>query len=508
MKQLLLATLLGLAWNATARAEPRRFALVVGANGGDADELPLRYATADAQRVRDALVDVGGVRAEDVRLLADPSADEVIAALGQLEAKLRAHATPGDQLVVYASGHADSGALHLGGSRLPLHTLTEFMRQVPASVALLILDSCRSGSATHVKGLEPIEGTRVNVELPDVNGRVIIGSSGPEEYAQESDALQGSFFTHHLLAGLRGAADASHDGVVTLQEAYSYAYALTVESTFGTRGGVQHPSYSVDLHGEGDLVLSEPVHARGKLRLAVAAPGEWLVYTAGSRSIVGQFEKPEGETLLAVAPGTYRVLERTGTGYLEQVVTVPEGGEALIHEDALGPSSFVPTNSKGGATTISLALGGSVGSAATSDVPMTGGVAIWGAYEHPLGLRLAVIDADLAVRTATASRNLSYREESLELRVGPGVQMRRGPLTLSVALMAGEAMVREADLAGDSGAPSFAPELGLSPRLRLTIMRPVELAIAGFAGAEDVRTDEGRFVRFRGDLQLGVGFAL
>ena len=51
----------------------------------------------------------------------------------------------------------------------------------------------------------------MRLEASGVEGRVLISASGANEYAQESDALQGSYFTHYLVTGLRGAADTSRD---------------------------------------------------------------------------------------------------------------------------------------------------------------------------------------------------------------------------------------------------------------------------------------------------------
>jgi hypothetical protein len=67
--------------------------------------------------------------------------------------------------------------------------------------------------------------------------------------AQESAALGGSFFTHHLDVGLRGAADADGDGQVTLAEAFRYTSARTVAQTAATQGGVQHPTYDFRMSG-------------------------------------------------------------------------------------------------------------------------------------------------------------------------------------------------------------------------------------------------------------------
>ena len=65
-------------------------------------------------------------------------------------------------------------------------------------------------------------------------------SSSAEETAQESDRLKGSFFTHYLVSGMRGAADVSRDGKVTLNEAYQFAFHETLAQTVDTRSGAQH----------------------------------------------------------------------------------------------------------------------------------------------------------------------------------------------------------------------------------------------------------------------------
>jgi hypothetical protein len=56
---------------------------------------------------------------------------------------------------------------------------------------------------------------------------VLIASSSGVEKARESERVYGSFFTHHLVAALRGAADRSGDGVVTLTDPFAYARERT-----------------------------------------------------------------------------------------------------------------------------------------------------------------------------------------------------------------------------------------------------------------------------------------
>ena len=56
----------------------RRFALLVGANRGAADRVPLRYAVADAERFADVLTRMGGVQGADHVVLRDPSRQELM----------------------------------------------------------------------------------------------------------------------------------------------------------------------------------------------------------------------------------------------------------------------------------------------------------------------------------------------------------------------------------------------------------------------------------------------
>lgn len=94
-------------------------------------------------------------------------------------------------------------------------------------------------------------------EARSYEGRVYITSSAAGERAQESDEIQGSVFTHYLLAGLRGAADDSGDRRVSLEEAYRFA-ALELCRLSACRCSAK--ACTVDLT-EGDLSLDLTVDA-------------------------------------------------------------------------------------------------------------------------------------------------------------------------------------------------------------------------------------------------------
>jgi uncharacterized caspase-like protein len=81
-------------------------------------------------------------------------------------------------------------------------------------------------------------------------GKVIITASAANEVSVEKDELQHGVFTYYLLEGLRGAADTDQDGIVTVDEAYSYVSEKVPRAT----GQEQHPVKKGSI--EGNLVMS------------------------------------------------------------------------------------------------------------------------------------------------------------------------------------------------------------------------------------------------------------
>jgi len=210
---------------ATSVAQTVRVAIVVGNNEGAPTHAPLMYAQADAQRIATVLTSVGGFAPEDVDLLLEADADALEAAFGRAEEKLAR--APGEEslLLVYFSGHSDGTVLEMGRSRFPFSRLKERVEGSGARVRLALVDACFSGSLVGAKGVS--RGPSFDIDLHgDLNteGTAILASAGFGELAQESARLGGSYFTHHLVSALYGAADDDSDLRVTLKEAYLYAY--------------------------------------------------------------------------------------------------------------------------------------------------------------------------------------------------------------------------------------------------------------------------------------------
>ena len=246
----------------TVRAVPqdgmRRFAVVVGANDGGESRVRLRYAVSDARTVMKLFQKIGGVFPLDCRFLVEPNRETLLASLQSLQRKVRKiHGRTGKtEMIFYYSGHSDEESVLLGGEKVYYTEIKHAIEAVNADVRIAILDSCSSGAFTRIKGGK----TRPPFLLDDANdmkGSAFLTSSSSDEVSQESDRLRSSFFTHYLVSGMRGAADMSQDGKVTLNEAYQYAYHETLMNTEKTMSGPQHPNYNIQMTGTGDVIMTD-----------------------------------------------------------------------------------------------------------------------------------------------------------------------------------------------------------------------------------------------------------
>jgi uncharacterized caspase-like protein len=468
---------------------PRRFALAVGNNRGTGADAPLRYAERDARAVLSVLTEAGGVQRDDALLVLGTDADAVRDALARFERHLRAHARPGDQLFVYVSSHADAGELHLSGTRLPLGEVVRFLDSAPVSVALLVVDSCQSGEAARLKGLKPIPGVLVSLERQELAGRVIITASAANESAQESDALAGSIFTHHLVAALRGAADTSGDGRVTLAEAYTYSYARTVESSLLSRAGTQHPTFHFDLQGRGDLVLSSPARATSLLTLAIDEPGDWTVSTLAGEPVLGHVRKGAGAATLALPAGGYILTTRSGERALVAHVQVPDAGRAELTRAQLRPQQLTRNVLKGASPEQWMVhVGPSLGRPLVGSFGrMLGGTAALQRAWAASGVNLAALTAELR-HGRHPSGDLEQYDGTLRLGVGHLVRDWQG-LQLQLTAEVGGTLSRQRELRTRELTRALQPYAGVAAGVWHPLAGPLRVSLHGNVGHTWVRKD-------------------
>jgi hypothetical protein len=313
-------------------ASVRRFALLVGANDGGSDRELLRYAGSDAEMFGKALTELGGLDKDDRVVLDDPDVASFEQGFADIAAKIRNAQTAGErvQFVFYYSGHSDETGLLLGGVRVDYKRLRGLIDKVPADVRIAILDSCSSGAFTRYKGGKKHEPF-LSGAAAEVEGHAYLTSSSADEAAQESDRIGGSFFTHFLVTGLRGAADSDGDRRVTLNEAYRFAFDETLARTETTSGGPQHAAYDISLAGTGDLVMTDLRKTSAKLEIAADVFGR--IYVRDRRgNLTAELFKPKGSGVvtLALEPGDYAVTIDDGRNLHRADVAVRSNKSELL----------------------------------------------------------------------------------------------------------------------------------------------------------------------------------
>jgi hypothetical protein len=498
-----------------AGAEPNRFAVIIGSNEGDRDEVVLRYAESDAERVGQVLRTLGGFQPENVVTLLDLRAGEVRRALIGINARVRQ--LGGDSLMlVYYSGHADADALHLGGSRLGLDELRDLVTGSSASARILVLDACRSGALTRVKG-----GTRgpsfdIDLAYPiGAQGVAMLSSSAAGESSQESDTLGASFFTHALVSALLGAADANHDGAVTLAEAFAYAKERTLAATTRTFVGPQHPTFRLDIGGREDLILTRPgAEHRNVGMLAFAHAGVYAVHKSSYEGpVVAELATVEDNGRIALDAGRYFITRRDVDHLDQGRFDVVAHQTTMVAPQALARLDYARVVRKGG--TVRRAAGGLF-----ADGGVRGEILGLGtAWRTDVGGRLDLRQLSLELRLGFASSDhtnsrLDITTRELELGVDGMRAFDLGPVTLGVGLELGLAWFLQAfhdPMTPDRG--SFGPLVGALGQLLVPLPRRfyarVELAgLFYFMRANDGNgaTTTSTAPTFRGSLGIGMAF--
>jgi hypothetical protein len=321
---------------------------VIGANRGGHGQAPLRFAAQDARRVAELLVELGRTKAEHVQLLLEPSPAAIEQALAQLRARLAEHARAGEssRLLFYYSGHARARALSLGAGELPLEALRRALLSLPSTLTVAVLDACQSGAFSGVKGAVPAADFSTSSIFDLRNeGVAVMASSTAAELSQESLELGASYFTHHLVTGLRGAADREGDGSVSLDEAYRYAYQNTLSDTLRTRVGSQHATLEMELKGHGSIPLTFTIDADAQLRLPESLEGRVVVQQKARGAVLAELEKKPGSALtLALPHGEYEVLVRRRVALAPQACSISLARGALHTLETRGcPTVNLPT---------------------------------------------------------------------------------------------------------------------------------------------------------------------
>jgi hypothetical protein len=326
----------------------RRFAMVVGANNGGRGRVKLQYAIADAKSILKVLEDMGGVSPDDSRLLIEPNRETFFWEVKRLRDRIkRARADHRRvEVILYYSGHSDEKNILLGKEKVSYKDFKDEITRMDADVRIAILDSCASGAFTLLKGGKKKAPFLVDTAY-DMKGYAFITSSSSDEASQESARLEGSFFTHYFTSGLRGAADMSQDGKVTLNEAYQFAFNETLAQTTETVSGPQHPNCNIQMSGKGDVVMTEIGKSSALLRISKNVSGRLFIHNQQNVLVV-ELNKPLGRSIeLGMDAGKYRIINIVEGNIFETKIHLPKGKSVELDIDQFYKSKKIDTVARG-----------------------------------------------------------------------------------------------------------------------------------------------------------------
>jgi len=316
------------------QTEVRRYLLSAGANNGGRERVLLRYAVSDAKAFASVLMDMGGVNKNEAFILSNPGSRELLGSIRALNKLVSDNKTGSpdvrNEVFVYYSGHADRDGLKLGSETLSWADFRSAVNDIDADIRVAVIDACGSGAITRTKGGVAYPAFLVDASS-NMRGYAFLTSSNENENSQECDRLKGSFFTHALLSGMRGAADLTGDGKVTINEAYQYAFNETLRNTQNTTSGTQHPSRDMNLAGTGDIIMTDLRETSASLTLAADIEGRFFIRD-DKGNLFAELRKVGGrQTSLGIPPGKYSVqMEALSQKWMANNIVIADGQKAAL----------------------------------------------------------------------------------------------------------------------------------------------------------------------------------
>ena len=310
-----------------------RYVIAVSANYGGEGRPMLRYAESDAKSFANVLREMGGVQEKNVVVVKEPGVSGLQKQLDGLDGKISQNKNSGgrNEVLFYYSGHADEKGLRLGNEVYAWKELRKRIDALSADVKIAVIDACGSGAITRLKGGVAVPAFMVD-QSSDMKGYAFITSSTQDESSQESDKLRGSFFTHSLVSGMRGAGDLSGDGKVTLSEAYQFAFNETLQKTETTLGGAQHPSRDMNLAGTGDVVMTDLRSTSAGLELDDDVDGRLFIRDDKGVLVAELYKKGGRSMSLGFPAGKYNVRLERAAGYREASVVLQDNYRARLSQ--------------------------------------------------------------------------------------------------------------------------------------------------------------------------------
>lgn len=221
--------------------EVKVWALVVGV-GRYAHMPTLKYTDDDAYHFYSFLKspEGGALRDEQVKVLIDEDAtrDNILRSMRQLFMK----ADENDVVMLYFSGHGLEGSfipVDYDGfnNKLRHEDIKAIFEESKAKHKVCFADACFSGSLLAMKS------PNIDVALDKFykefestkGGMALLMSSKSEEYSLEDHGLRSGIYSHFMIKGLKGEADADKNKIITIKELFDFTYKNVKDYTAGAQ---------------------------------------------------------------------------------------------------------------------------------------------------------------------------------------------------------------------------------------------------------------------------------
>jgi uncharacterized caspase-like protein len=193
----------------------------------------------------------GSLPDNQIRELIDEAAtrNNVLRALNEVYSR----ATSGDAIVFYFSGHGapeafvtqeyDGTAVNSG---FILHReIQAIFDKSPAKYKYIIADACHSGNwaSKGIKSAASAEQQYYQTFESARGGFVMLLSSMGNEYSVENSGVRQGVFSHFLIRGLKGEADANKDRIVSVIELFEYVKTNVTSATNHSQNPVLSGDY-------------------------------------------------------------------------------------------------------------------------------------------------------------------------------------------------------------------------------------------------------------------------
>ncbi|NVM37442.1 MAG: caspase family protein [Candidatus Lokiarchaeota archaeon] len=226
----------------SALTEKRAFAIVIGVEDYPGSSNDLNYCSDDSNSINSRLYNDYGFDDIVVHLLVDLAAtkDAIVDAFNMISFIIKSD----DIFFFYFSGHGGKGSftnyicpydsMADNSKRIYDTDLNNYLDWVSCSEQYIIIDSCGSGGM-----IDEAQGPN----------RYFMTACEKTEDSWETSALGHGVFTYYFLRSFTQASDSNGDGVISMEEQYSYTNSRTVSYSTGL-GDVQHPQEYDGISGE------------------------------------------------------------------------------------------------------------------------------------------------------------------------------------------------------------------------------------------------------------------